>query len=62
LMIGFTADHAEGELEIDRNEMEDAGWYSVDCLPVLPPPISISRRLIDDFIRTNAMSETGDQR
>jgi NAD+ diphosphatase len=50
LMIGFTADHAEGELEIDRNEMEDAGWYSVDRLPMLPPPISIARRLIDDFL------------
>ena len=51
LMIGFTAEHAEGELDIDRNEMEDAGWYSVDRLPMLPPPISIARRLIDDFLR-----------
>jgi NAD+ diphosphatase len=57
LMIGFTADHAEGELEIDRNEMEDAGWYSVDRLPMLPPPISIARRLIDDFLRNAAREQ-----
>jgi NAD+ diphosphatase len=53
LMIGFTADHAEGEIEIDRNEMEDAGWYSADRLPMLPPPISIARRLIDEFLRSH---------
>ena len=52
LMIGFTADYAEGELEIDFDEMEDAGWYSSDQLPMLPPPISIARRLIDDFLRS----------
>jgi NAD+ diphosphatase len=62
LMIGFTAEYSEGELEIDPNEMEDAGWYSVGQLPLLPPPISISRRLIDDFLRTNAGSETCDER
>src|SRR5262245_48999842 len=56
LMIGFTAEHAEGELEIDYNEMEDAGWYSVDRLPMLPPPISIARRLIDDFLRSHPCS------
>lgn len=52
LMIGFTAEHADGELEIDRNEMEDANWYSVDRLPMLPPPISIARRLIDNFLES----------
>ena len=57
LMIGFTAEHADGELEIDRNEMEDANWYSVDRLPMLPPPISIARRLIDDFVRDAARDE-----
>src|SRR5262245_13773185 len=57
LMIGFTAEHAQGELEIDRNEMEDAGWYSVDRLPMLPPPISISRRLIDDFLSNVAREQ-----
>jgi NAD+ diphosphatase len=57
LMIGFTAEHADGEIQIDGKEIEDANWYSIDRLPMLPPPISIARRLIDDFVRTNAMSE-----
>jgi NAD+ diphosphatase len=59
LMIGFTAEHAEGELEIDRNEMEDANWYSVDRLPMLPPPISIARRLIDNFLESVQRKEPG---
>ena len=57
LMIGFTAEHADGEIRIDGKEIEDANWYSIDRLPMLPSPISIARRLIDDFVRTNAMSE-----
>lgn len=50
LMIGFTAQYAGGELTIDKTEIEDAGWYTIDHLPVIPSSISISRRLIDWFI------------
>jgi NADH pyrophosphatase NudC (nudix superfamily) len=28
-------------------EIEEARWFEPDALPKLPPPISISRRLID---------------
>lgn len=49
LMLGFTAEYAGGEIEIDQVEIEDAGWYSADNLPQLPPKLSIARRLIDDF-------------
>ena len=52
LMIGFTAEHAGGEIQIDRKEIEDANWYSVDKLPMLPSPISIAHRLVDDFLRS----------
>jgi NAD+ diphosphatase len=52
LMIGFTAEHARGEIQIDRKEIEDANWYSIDRLPMLPPPISIARKLVDDFLRS----------
>jgi NAD+ diphosphatase len=51
-MIGFTAEHAGGEIRIDGKEIEDANWYSVDRLPMLPSPISIARRLVDDFLRS----------
>ncbi|MDQ1353508.1 MAG: diphosphatase [Acidobacteriota bacterium] len=50
LMVGFIADYAGGELSIDKNEIVDAGWFSVDNLPGLPGKISIARRLIDWFI------------
>jgi NAD+ diphosphatase len=49
LMIGFTAEYADGELAPDPDEIEDAGWYSADDLPHLPPKISIARAMIDDF-------------
>ena len=50
-MIGFTADCAGGELRADPAEIEDAGWYSADNLPPLPPKVSIARAMIDDFAR-----------
>jgi len=50
LMIGFTADHAAGELRVNPAEVEDAGWYAPDDLPPLPPPFSIARKMIDAFL------------
>jgi NAD+ diphosphatase len=47
LMIGFTAHHAGGEISIDNDEMEDAGWFTADNLPKIPGKISIARKLID---------------
>jgi NADH pyrophosphatase NudC (nudix superfamily) len=52
LMIGFTAAYASGELRVDDDELLDAGWYTTHALPLLPPPYSIARRLIDDWIVT----------
>jgi NAD+ diphosphatase len=49
-MVGFIAEYAGGQLSIDKNEIVDAGWFSVDNLPELPGKISIARRLIDWFI------------
>ncbi len=50
LMIAFTATYAGGEISLDDNEIEDAGWFTVDNLPPLPGKISIARKLIDWFI------------
>ena len=50
LMLGFTADHASGELRIDPGEIVDAQWFTIDALPNVPPPVSIARRLIDAWI------------
>lgn len=47
LMVAFFADYAGGTITPDPNEIEAAAWFSLDALPLLPEPISISRRLID---------------
>ncbi len=51
LMIGFISTYKSGEIRIDKKELEDARWFSVRDLPVLPSTISISRLLIENFIK-----------
>lgn len=50
LMIGFTAQYAGGDLHLQEGEIEDARWFGVDDLPLLPPRMSIARALIEDFL------------
>ena len=51
LMLAFTAEYAGGELRPDPAEIEDAAWFTAETLPLLPPPISIARRLIESWLR-----------
>ncbi len=50
LMLGFTATYVSGEIRADETEIADARWFRWDALPNIPPPLSIARRLIDDFV------------
>lgn len=50
LMVGFEADWAAGEIEIDGVEIIDAGWFSPGDLPMIPPGMSIARTLIDRWL------------
>ena len=50
LMIAFNCDYAGGDLTLQPDEIEAAGWFTLDALPILPNPISIARRLIDTTI------------
>lgn len=50
LMVGFVAEHAAGEIVIDPKEISDAKWFTATDLPMLPPPISIARRMIDAWL------------
>jgi NAD+ diphosphatase len=50
LMIGFYATWTGGEIVCDGTEIVDAGWYAPDNLPMIPPPLSIARRLIDGWL------------
>jgi NAD+ diphosphatase len=47
LMVAFFADYAGGEITPDPKEIEAADWFAPEALPLLPDPVSISRRLID---------------
>jgi NAD+ diphosphatase len=49
LMIGFFADWAGGDIRVDGDEILEARWFRADALPLIPPPISIARRLIDTW-------------
>jgi len=51
LMIAFTAAYASGQLRPDATELVDARWFGLDELPMVPPRISIARRLIDAWVR-----------
>ncbi|MDW2745187.1 MULTISPECIES: NAD(+) diphosphatase [Atlantibacter] len=50
LMTAFMAEYHSGELKIDPKELLDAGWYRFDDLPLLPPPGTVARRLIEDTV------------
>ena len=50
LMIGFMAEYAGGTLRIDEQELDDARWFHVDALPEIPAPLSLSRRMIDQWV------------
>ena len=51
LMVGFTADYLSGEIELQKAELSDGGWYKRDNLPYLPDPSSIAYRLIMDWAK-----------
>jgi NAD+ diphosphatase len=53
IMIGFSASYMDGDIEIDDHELEDARWFSVRDLPILPSKITIARLLIDNFINNH---------
>jgi NAD+ diphosphatase len=50
LMLGFTAKWSSGDIVIDETEIADASWYRADDLPMVPPGMSIARKLIDAWV------------
>ncbi len=48
-MMGFNVEYASGEISIDPTELEDAKWFTLDSLPPLPYPVTLSRKLIEYF-------------
>ncbi len=51
LMAGFVAEYAGGEIVVDRDELEDARWFSLKKMPAgFPGHYSIARWIIDRFM------------
>lgn len=53
LMLGFHAVYEAGEIQVDGEEISDARWFARNELPQIPGPISIARKLIDDWAGTD---------
>ena len=47
LMVGFIAEYAGGEIQVDGKEIIQAQWFDVNDLPNVPPKLSIAGRLIE---------------
>ncbi|MFO0593067.1 MAG: NAD(+) diphosphatase [Polyangiaceae bacterium] len=52
VMVGFTAEYESGDIVVDKTELEEAAWFTREAMPQLPPPFSIARALIDDWLRS----------
>lgn len=50
LMLGFHAQYHSGEITPQPDEIEDAQWFSIHNLPLLPAQNSIARYLIDLYV------------
>jgi NAD+ diphosphatase len=50
LMVGFNCRWQSGDIKIDETELEHADWFDAHALPELPPPLSLSRQIIDRWV------------
>lgn len=49
LMLGFIADYASGDIQIQEAEIAEAGWFHLSDLPKHPPAQTISGLLIRQY-------------
>ncbi len=59
LMLGFVAEYDGGEPVPDGVEVESAGWFDPGHLPDLPPKLSMTRALIDDWAASAGVPDHG---
>lgn len=50
LMVGFIADYVGGEIKLQEEELQSAGFYNRSNLPALPGKVSLARKMIDWWI------------
>lgn len=56
LMLGYFADYLSGDITPDGEEILEARWFDIHQLPDLPPEFSISRQLIEAFVKQTSGS------
>lgn len=47
LMVGFIADYAGGEIQLQEEELSSGAFYGKDNLPEIPRKLSLARKMID---------------
>ncbi len=57
LMVGFHARYAGGTVRKRDGELDEARWFDVAELPILPGSYSLARQLIEDFRTRNRTDE-----
>jgi NAD+ diphosphatase len=57
LMLGFTAEWADGEVRADPGELEEAAWFPVADMPFTPPPPTIAHTLIEAVRKRAGVAE-----
>ena len=50
LMLGYLCKYSDGEIMLNDQELEDAQWFDINDLPIIPPDTSISGQLIRSYI------------
>ncbi len=50
LMLGYFCQYQKGEIILNDAELEDARWFNIKELPIIPPDASISGQLIRSYI------------
>lgn len=55
-MMGYCAEYDSGELKLCPKEIEDAQWFSLNRLPLLPYKATLSRKLIDHYLNSQNKS------
>lgn len=59
LMVAFETDWLSGEARPDGEELTELRWCGPEELPSIPPPGSVARRLIDDFVAAARSTSCG---
>lgn len=54
LMLGFNAEWESGEIEVDGLEVTQASWFAPDEIPDVFRGLSISWKLIENFIKNRS--------